>query len=230
MKNEPMIFAGAVVIGLSNVADGDVRTAEKVGDELAKVRASRRTFLARMGANESNTVLVKFDDDSDDFCRYKTVDKRDAGRGMIAGLTIDSADALFTKDKNLALFLPLADCLGAVIYDTKNGVLAVAHLGRHSTEQHGARKVIEYMKKEFGSKPANIKVWFSPSADKGNYPLYAFDNQSLQDVNVGHLAEVGVPLENMTRNTVDTTTDDDYFSHSQGDKDKRFAIVAYVKK
>ena len=86
--------------------------------------------------------------DRDHFTRFHEVDKHDAGKG-IAGGDVQVADALYTRAKGLALFLPLADCVGAIIYDTKKKMLMVSHLGRHNTEQYSARISIEYLIEKF---------------------------------------------------------------------------------
>lgn len=51
--------------------------------------------------------------------KYAVVKKSDAGRWMMGGCDAKSHDSLFTRDRNFCLFSPLADCLGAVAYDTK---------------------------------------------------------------------------------------------------------------
>ena len=43
------------------------------------------------------------------------------------------ADALVTESPNVGLMLPIADCVGTVIYDPVQRRLALVHLGRHST-------------------------------------------------------------------------------------------------
>lgn len=235
MKNEPITFADNVIIGLSTVADGDMRTAAKTESELSQVRKNQEAFLARCESTISRTTLVRADYETDDFRRYFVVDDAWAGRGMVANNPVGSADALATNARDLGLFLPLADCLGAVIYDSENGALMVTHLGRHATEQFGAAKSIEFMTQKFGSDPAKIKVWLSPAAGAKNYPLFVFGNRSLRNVNIEQFISAGISQRNISGNGIDTTTDENYFSHSMAQKTgenlgKRFAIVAKLLK
>lgn len=72
------------------------------------------------------------------------------------------ADAVLTNKPGVVLLLPTADCYPAVIYDPKHKVLALAHLGWHSTNAHLLKKVIETMSKHFGSKASDILVHFGP--------------------------------------------------------------------
>jgi copper oxidase (laccase) domain-containing protein len=130
------------------------------------------------------------DYDTTNFARYAVVDDRDRGDGMAINHDTKTTrhtaphDALFTKTKKLGLFLPLADCLGAVIYDDEYGVLGVSHLGRQAAEQYGATKTIRYMVDNFGSNPAKLKIWLSPAAGKANYPLWNRNNMGLAEANM----------------------------------------------
>jgi hypothetical protein len=51
---------------------------------------------------------------------------------------------------------------------------------------------------------------------------------SLQEAAVEQLMRAGVVKENIQGTNIDTTVDDGYFSHSQGDKQERFAIVGVI--
>jgi len=232
MKNEPIKFAdGKVIIGLSTVADGDIRTVGKAGAVLAKVRQNRDEFLYRVGFAPEQTALVMLDYDSQDFTRYTVIDTKNAGQGIVPDRKVDVADALVTREKELGMFLPLADCLGAVIYDPEREALMVSHLGRHNLEQSGGEKSIEFLVREFGTQPKNLVVWLSPSAGKENYPLFSFDNKSIREVAVEQLTKAGVNPDNIFGEDIDTTVDDNYYSHSVAqrtgkDLNKRFAIVA----
>jgi copper oxidase (laccase) domain-containing protein len=74
-----------------------------------------------------------------------------------------------------------------------------------------------------------LKVWLSPSAGAENYPVYSFKGKSLTEIAVKQLQGSGVLVDNIVIEPVDTTTDKNYFSHSQGDKTQRFAILTYIK-
>jgi copper oxidase (laccase) domain-containing protein len=231
MNDHPIGLGENVIIVLSTISDGDMRIAGKSGDDLTEVYQNINKFLTENNFDANETVLVKADYSSDDFTQYAIVDKTSSGGGMIAGQEVVVADALATTVKNLGLFLPLADCLGAVIYDPEHKVLMVSHLGRHASEQFSAKKSIEFLRQNFKSDPSKILIWLSPSAGKENYPLYAFENLSLRDVNTEHFIEVGVRAENIIGGEKDTTTDENYYSYSEALKtdessDKRFAIVA----
>jgi copper oxidase (laccase) domain-containing protein len=130
--------------------------------------------------------------------------------------------------------LPLADCIGAVLYDPDTSVLMVSHLGRHNVEQGGGSKSVQYLVKNHDVNPKNLKVWLSPAAGKTNYPLHAFDNRGLHEIATEQLITAGIVPENIDTSRIDTTTDTTYFSHSEflkghRDTDGRFAVVAVMR-
>ncbi len=205
-----------------------------IGDDDSVVDENRRKFLSLQMIAMQSTVRVAVTFDGDDYTRYTEVRSPDKGRGMMPNTETVIADGIATDEKRIALFLPLADCTGAVLYDSKQLVLMVSHLGRHSSEQYGARKSVEFMKDKFGSKPENIQVWLSPAPNGTDYPFWKRDNRSSHDVTRDDLLEAGIKPEYMQISSVDTVTDKNYFSHSEflkgnRETDGRYAIVAMMR-
>ena len=222
-------MASTPVVALSTMADGSMSKA--VNDE--QRRANRQEFLAKNGITLEQSVLVHLAYEGDDYRRYYEVTSEQAGDGMTIPSSITS-DALFTRSKYLALFLPIADCIGAVLHDPYNEVLGVAHLGRHNLEQSGGGSIVGFMKTEFGTDPANVSVWLSPAAGRKRYPLYDFSNRSLHEVALEQLLGAGIDSRNIIVDNRDTTTDASLFSHSQflkGNRssDGRQAVVAMMR-
>ncbi|AHB41936.1 Protein of hypothetical function DUF152 [Candidatus Saccharibacteria bacterium RAAC3_TM7_1] len=218
-----------LMLGFSGLADGSM--SKGVDDE--ERRRNRERFLKEQGISLKQSILVHLQYEGNDYCRYYTVGSPQAGDGMVTSPSL-VADALFTRDHKLALFLPVADCIGAVLYDPKNQVIGLAHLGRHNLVQTGAGKVITYMQQEFGTNPAAVRIWFSPAAGRESYPLYDFNNRSLQEVALQQMLDAGVMNDNLEIDGRDTATDLTLFSHSQflkGNRpsDGRQAVVVMMK-
>jgi copper oxidase (laccase) domain-containing protein len=219
-----------VIVAASTVADG---TMKRVDNNIDDVDANRRNFLAKNNMVPENTALVQLDYNSEDFCRYEVAEADAAGEGIVREGRI--ADGLATQAKGLALFLPLADCVGVVLHDPEHEALMLTHLGRHNLEQHGGQKSVEFMTERFATDPAKLEVWLSPSAGVENYPLYAFDNKSIQAVTIEQLEAAGVRNELIESSSIDTTRDESYFSHSEflkgnRETDGRFTVVAMLAK
>lgn len=232
--NQPKIFQGEIVAAVSSLSEGNMKEINMPSEVTINVDRDREALLKSLGIGMEQTVLVNITYDRDDYTRYHTAISEDQGKGIMPGTDIEVYDALMTTQPGIAFFLPLADCVGAILYDPTKKVLMVSHLGRHNIEQQGAFRSVEYMKDNAGVDPCNLKVWLSPSAGKENYPLFAFDNKSQQDVVLEQLKVAGVSAANIETANIDTTTSEDYFSHSQYLKDNskpngRFAVVAMLK-
>lgn len=231
-SDQPTIFGDAVVVGLSSVDDGNMRFGR--GDDDA-VRANREEFLRQLGVDPLETTLVQITyTDATDFARYYIVDEESQGEGILEQGARLHADALVVTRPDHALFLLIADCVGTVIYDPRNKILMVSHIGRHSAEIEGARRSVAYLQDEFGSEPADLLVWLSPAVGPETYPLHAMDNRGLHEVIIDQLLSTGVTSDHIEASTVDTADSDNYYSHSEfvagnRSEDGRFAIVAMMR-
>lgn len=229
--NQPTIFGDRVVSAVSSIHNGPMNFRNNDYDE---VRQNRLAFLDQVGIEPLEATLVQVTyQDTTSFTRYNTVGDEQAGEGMLEPVSRTVADALVVTHPERALFLPLADCAGAIIFDSENEILMVSHLGRHSVEQVGGVKSIEYLKEGFGSDPSQLLVWISPAVGKESYPLKAFGGKGLHEVIVEQLLEAGVGPDNIEISQTDTAQSDDYYSHSQfkagnQESDGRFAIVAMM--
>ncbi|UTX51142.1 polyphenol oxidase family protein [Candidatus Saccharibacteria bacterium TM7i] len=221
-----------VRILVSTVADGSMKS---TNGDFAEVIDNRRAFLGKHGLKPEDATLLHVVYEGDDYCRYVETGEADRGDGIIRVPTIDS-DALLTRQPGQVLLLPVADCAPLVLFDETMGVLMLSHLGRHSAEQEGGRKSVEYFLAQSGTSPASVKAWLGPAAGKDGYPLWAFDNRGLHEVIVEQLLATGLRRDQIEVSPADTTTDSEYYSHSnflkglQGEVgDGRFAVAAVIE-
>lgn len=235
-SDQPTIFGEGVVAGVSSVTDGDMRFLDSEMHSKAEIDTSyknRLTFLDELSIEMTQVTKLQASYDGDDFARYVTLDDSYLGEGVIDESDL-RADAMVVTRPDHAIFLPLADCTGVIIHDEESGILMVSHLGRHSTEVDGARKSVAYLTEQFGSSPADLKVWLSPAVGKASYPLTAFDGRGLHEVIIEQLVAAGVRPDHIEASGIDTAVSSDYFSHSEHlagrqDTDGRFAIVAMMR-
>jgi hypothetical protein len=228
-SHQPHIFGSAVRSALSSRIDGDMKFGIRPNDEIVH---NREAFLDEAGIAIGEAIFVQLSYDKEDFTVYKEASYEQIGDGMRdkGGMV---ADALVTTLPGIALFLPIADCVGAILYDANKKILMVSHLGRHSIEQSGAIKCVKFLERNYNSRPEAIKVWLSPAAGKAEYPLYAFNHRSMHDVIHEQLIEIGVAIDHIETSSVDSARSEEYYSHSQFLKgtrteDGRFAIVAMM--
>lgn len=251
-KDQPTIFDDEIICGVSSVDDGQMKFGSTEQD--AEVIQNRRRFLAKLGIKIEDTVLVKIkyaDDSINDV--IKIVSQADAGDGMFS-IESEPSDCLVTNTPGLALFVPVADCGATIVYDSKNQVLALAHLGRHSTIALVPEKLTKYLRDNFQTDPADLKIWISPSIAAESYVLqyadFATDNPDWADFckkveggyitdnagfNKSQFIKSGVSAENIELSDVDTAKSEDYWSHhdevtvKENPIPPRFAVVASLK-
>lgn len=231
-EDQPTIFPANVVAAVSSIKNGNMKYLGPVMDQ-PKVDENRALFLEKLGIRLEQTVLVRTTYDGDNYTRHHVVNENNRGQGMVRPSNFNS-DSLATRAKNVAIFLPIADCIGGFVYDPNQEALMVMHLGRQATEQRGAAKSIAFMAEKFHSDPQNLLVWLGPAPSEKTYPLFSFNNRSLHEVNSEHLQEAGVKPENITVCRTDTILDTNYFSHSEflkgnRETDGRYAVVGMLR-
>lgn len=240
--DQPACFPDDLIVMVSSKHDATMLD-RTVGIHNERIVANRRDFCAAAGVAYDDTVYQRIMySDGASYDVIREVDERAATRYK----DDVHADALITDQLGVALFLPIADCVPTVIYDRTRRVLALAHLGRHSTYANLARKLIEYMTTH-GSRPDNLTVWMGPHAGKQNYKLQWFDRESdrewqgffekkrdgiyldLAGYNKAQFVKTGVLEVNIHVSSADTVTNPQYFSHSMGETSGRIAVVAMMR-
>ena len=214
---------GGVRVGVSDKADGNMKVFDDAGE--AEVVKNRKRFLSEMELDMKSSYFVKVAYETDDFCRFMRASEEN---GLWLDRKAERCDGLLTNNQGVGLFLPLADCVGMLLYDAKNESMMMVHCGRQTILQDGAFKAVRYIMREAGTEPGEVLAWLSPSAGRENYPLYDLGGISAQEAVVEQLMKAGVELGNIRESDIDTTVDERYFSHSQGDKQERFAIVGVI--
>lgn len=232
--DQPTIFGGDIIAAVSSIQDGNMSFSRGNTDETRENRENRHAFLDTIGVDPFLTALIRVEyGDSKDFTRYRVAADEEMGEGVLQPASGAVADALVATRPDQAIFLPLADCAAAIIYDPTNEVLMVSHLGRHSVEVGGGSMSIDYLKREFDSDPTELIVWLSPAVGGESYPLYALGNRGLHEVIIEQMTKAGVMTPNIEVSHVDTAQSPNYFSHSEflagnRSEDGRFAIVAMM--
>lgn len=224
------LFKGRVEVGISETSDGNMRFFRESGEGENEIIKNQRKLGSSFTSSESRLVRVRtIYDERKDFTDYREI----TGENL-ASYSIENpeeeilvSDGLVTRDSKIGLFLPLADCLGVVVFDERQEILGLLHAGRHNIEQEGAKKFIEYFKEKFGSEARDLALYFSPHAV--NYPIFKFKERGLSEVATEQFLDSGVLEENIFNPKIDTVKSGNFPSYSSGDKFKRFAIAAKIK-
>ncbi len=99
------------------------------------------------------------------------VTSRDIGKGSFSFEEGIEADALYTKEKRLAIGIFHADCVPIFIYDPTVPLVGIIHAGFPGTLKHIAFKAIKHVILHEGLSPENIRVYIGPARRKASYQL-----------------------------------------------------------
>lgn len=223
--DQPTIFPNDVLnVCLSDVQDGSI---------VFRQAGTCDRFIRSVGGTPEQTACLYVTyGDNHDFLRYREAASAIIGQDLSM---VKPADGLATDRAGLGILLPLADCCGAVLYDPEHRALMVSHLGRHSVEQFGSKKSVEFLAETYGTDPGKLLVWLSPAVGKVTYPVFARGGRGLQELIVDDLIAASVPAENIQTSPIDTATSHTYFSHSEflagrRSVNGRHAIFAMLRK
>lgn len=237
--DQPVCFPPELRVRVSSRQDGTVLD-RAVGVHNPAIVTNRTRFCAEQGVSYGDVVYQRIIyDEQKSYDRIADVDERHTCKHVDEV----QADALVTSAANVGLLLPVADCVGTVVYDPVNRRLALAHLGRHSTVADLMTKLLRYLRDQ-GSRMEDLIIWMAPAVQQANYHMEYFDLSDtpqwreycmasdggfcldLPGYNRARAMEAGVPVAHIHVAPVDTADDPNYFSHSQGDTTGRFAVLA----
>ena len=219
------IFDNKVSFCFSLLEDGNMRAFD---DKTEPEIIANQSRLAEMtGADPSKTARIRtIYDNRNSFSEYFEITEDNVQDFCILrhGADLKVCDGLATRSHDIAVLLPLADCLGIVFYDSVKDIFGIVHSGRQNLEDGGARKFVEFLRDSFSCEPSNLQAWFSPHAL--GFQIYKLDNKTLGEAAVEQLIATGVPEANIHREARNTVSDPELPSYSSGDSTTRFAICA----
>ena len=241
--DQPTCFPSGLLVAVSSKDDGTMLNRIR-GRHVADVLENRRRFCDQIDITYDDVVyhVISYDQ-AQTFDTTIEVTETDTVKYNNEGIF---ADALYTETAGVGLFLPVADCIATVIYDSKRRALMLAHLGRHSTVAQLMSQVVRYFV-ERGSQAKDLQIWMSPSITQKNYRMDYFDHTNdtnwrnfcrqtadgiyldMQGFNRSLAVRAGVPDDNIFISPIDTADNPNYFSHSLGDTAGRIAVVAMMR-
>lgn len=93
----------------------------------------------------------------------RTVGEKDKGNGITRENEYESADALITDEKGVAIATSFADCTPVFFLDPVKRVIALAHSGWRGTVKRISVRVVEKMISDYGTNPKDIIAAIGPS-------------------------------------------------------------------
>lgn len=218
------LFEDKVTLAISTLEDGNMRAFSDAEFETVLENQSKLSIALKTSADKTARVLTTYIDRKS-FCEYYEITGETLPEHTIEKPETDLivADGLVTKEKDFALLLPLADCLGIIFYDKTQNLLGLLHSGRQNLEEDGAYKFVEFLENNYNCKAEDLQVYFTPHAQ--DFEIYALNHAKLAEAAEEQLVRAGVKAENIERSDIDTVTNPDFPSNSAGDKTMRFAVA-----
>ncbi len=150
--------------GVSPDPWGSLNVGGTVGDDLARVRENRAMSFQALGRAPESIFDVWQVHSADVVCARSPRPLDESYR---------QADIILTDQPGVTLFMRFADCVPILLHDPRNGIIGLAHAGWMGTLRGVATATIEAMKKNYGSKPADIIAGIGPSIGPDHYEIGA---------------------------------------------------------
>ena len=201
--------------------------AYQVGDNYQEVKNNREVLSSLLELPLDN-IIFTHQSHSD---ITKEVTSLDISKGKDSFASGIQADALYTKNRDLAIGVFHADCVPIFLYHP-NGLVAIIHAGFIGTQKHIAYKAVKEICEKENIKPYEFLAFIGPSRMLHSYEVNEEEIKQIKDSNNDifilnkdnkyyfdmatsnslDLIKAGVKLENITASHIDTVTDERCFS------------------
>ena len=231
----PKIFAGTGVKLATSSKNHGHMSFSKISDRETEDNINH--FVDNLGWDDSSRAFMRIVyGDNKSYDQITAVNSSNKPPSQFSKTQAIEADALITNVSEVALLLPTADCYPVTMVDPVNNVIALNHIGWHSTAAHLLQKAVNRMKDEFGSNPSDLLVHIGPGIPAKYYvfedpvqlnlpgwaPYLHKANGGYQidllNYNLEQLKQAGVNLKHIEqdpRNTVETDELESNYMHNK---------------
>jgi hypothetical protein len=150
--------------GVSPEPWGSLNVGGTVGDDLERVRKNQNLSLNALGRSPESVFEVWQVHSADAVC---------ANAPRPEGESLRQADIILTDKRDVTLFMRFADCVPILIHDPRKGVVGVAHAGWMGTLRDVAASLVNAMKAQYNSNPADVVACIGPSIGPDHYEIGA---------------------------------------------------------
>ena len=133
-----------------------------VGDDAPRVRENRYRSFAALGRRINSLY---------DVWQVHSAEAVIADAPRDPSLPLIQADTIFTDKPDVTLYMRFADCVPILFYDSKKGVVGLAHAGWLGTVRGMTTAAVKKMCEHYSSKPENIYAAIGPSIGVDHYEV-----------------------------------------------------------
>lgn len=237
MKYLSYPFSSSVIAITTTTACGNM--AFQVVEDKNPVFENRSYLLKDLNIDKEHLVLVH--QTHSDVIKEAT--SLDLGAGSTRFDSGIEADALYTKEKGIAIGVFHADCAPIFFCDETINLVGVIHAGHKGTLKHITAKALSYIINKEKVNPINLKIWIGPLRRKETYKVSVEQKMEIIcagcsivddyfDVTLSNkydMISLGVPEENIHDSGIDTAKDDNFYSVYKGDKEGRMISLIMNK-
>lgn len=157
-KDTPHIIAGTTLRN-TNIEENNNMALHACQDQNA-VRNNRKALSEQLNLPLNNWVFLQ----QNHSCNFVSATSQDYGKGVqTCEDAIANCDAIYTKEKGMAIGVFTADCLPILLYDPIKEIVCAIHSGWKGTTLGITSKVIEHLITEEGCNPLGFSIYFGPS-------------------------------------------------------------------
>ena len=203
--------------------------AYQVGDNPEEVKKNRKPLYSLLKLLTKERLVLVHQTHSD-ILKEVTID--DAGKGTSSFESGVEADALYTKDKRLAIGVFHADCVPVFFYVQNKGIVGIIHAGFKGTLKHITYKALTELIAKEDINPDDIYLYIGPARDVSSFVINE-DNvkevieckclDSLKNINGEEhfdairantldILNAGISLTHIENSNIDTVSDERCFS------------------
>ncbi len=150
--------------GVSPEPWGSLNVGGTVGDDLELVKKNRHLSFRALG-RAPETIF--------DVWQVHSADVVVARAPRPENESVRQADVILTDKPEVSLFMRFADCVPILVHDPRKGVVGAAHAGWVGTLRDVAGSLVNAMKINYNSNPADIVACIGPSIGPDHYEIGA---------------------------------------------------------
>lgn len=254
----PMLNSQRIIHGLSTRMGGvstgcfsSMNLAYNSDDNQEHVKLNYQHFTSALKVKLENAVLSH----QTHHTNILKVTADDKGKGFTRLRDYESIDGMITNEADIPLMTFHADCVPLIYFDPIVRVIGLAHAGWKGTVHNLAGKMVDEMKKSYGTDPEDLLVGIGPSIRECCYIIrddvrqvflkelpytdrhirFVSKNQwqlSLQKINAELLMRAGVKKSHIVDASICTCCHSDLlFSHrAQGTRRGTMAALIQINK
>ena len=137
------------------------------GDEEEAVRENYRRLASALDVDYDKFVFT----DQTHTTNVRKVTAEDAGNGLTRELEFHDTDGLITDVPGLVLSTFYADCVPLYFVDPVHCAIGLSHSGWRGTVNRMGKATIEAMRREYGSRPEELRCAIGPSICQDCYEV-----------------------------------------------------------